>query len=66
MKMVTVSSKAISAVGYAPDTQQLQIKFKQGHTYTYCRVPQHIFDGLLTAVSKGIYYDTKIRDRYHC
>jgi hypothetical protein len=66
MQMITVSSKAISAIGYDPKTQNLQIKFKQGHTYSFCRVPQHIFDGLLSAGSKGTYYYTHIRDRYQC
>ncbi|WP_411727710.1 KTSC domain-containing protein [Methyloglobulus sp.] len=44
----------------------MQIKFKQGHTYTFCRVPQQIFDGLLSARSKGVYYDHHIRDKYPC
>jgi hypothetical protein len=66
MEMIRVSSSAISAVGYDPDTQQMQIKFKQGRTYTFCRVPQHVFDGLLSAGSKGTYYDHRIRDMYHC
>lgn len=66
MEMIRVSSSAISAVGYDPETQQMQIKFVQGRTYTFCRVPQHIFDGLLSAGSKGTYYDNHIRDRYPC
>lgn len=45
---------------------RMQIRFKQGRTYTFCRVPQHIFDGLLGAGSKGRYYDDYIRDRYQC
>lgn len=66
MQMISVSSSAISAVGYEPSTRQMQIRFKQGRTYTFCRVPQHVFDGLLSAESKGRYYDHHIRDRYHC
>ena len=66
MRMIPVSSSAISSVGYDPETQQMQIKFKKGRIYTFCRVPQHIFNGLLTASSKGTYYDRHIRDKYHC
>ncbi|MDY7580121.1 KTSC domain-containing protein [Herbaspirillum sp. RTI4] len=66
MDMIRVNSSAISAVGYDPNTRQMQIKFKQGHTYSFCHVPQSIFDGLLSAGSKGAYYDRHIRDKYHC
>jgi hypothetical protein len=66
MQMISVSSSAISAVGYDPRTMRMQIRFKQGHTYTFCRVPQHVFDSLLGAGSKGTYYDQHIRDRYQC
>lgn len=66
MRMVPVSSSAISAVGYDPSTMQMQIRFKQGRIYTFCGVPPHIFDSLLGAGSKGRYYDHYIRDRYQC
>ena len=66
MQMIPVSSSAINAVGYDQSTSQMYIRFKQGHTYTFCRVPQHVFDGLLAAGSKGTYYDHHIRGRYHC
>ena len=64
--MIRVSSTAINAVGYDPSTQQMQIKFAQGHTYTFCRVPPAVFEGLLHASSKGSYYDSRIKGRYHC
>jgi hypothetical protein len=66
MDMIPVASSAIRAVGYDPTTQRMKIAFVEGHTYDFCRVPQHIFEGLLRAGSKGRYYDTYIRDRYHC
>ena len=66
MQMIPVNSSAISAVGYDQSTMQMQIRFKQGRTYTFCRVPQYIFNGLLSSSSKGGYYDDYIRDRYHC
>jgi KTSC domain len=66
MQMIRVSSSAISAVGYDPDTHRMKITFVQGHTYDLCRVPQHVFDGLLRAGSKGGYYNDHIKDRYQC
>ncbi len=66
MEMIPVRSTAISAVGYDKMTQQMCIKFKQGHSYNFCRVPESIFLGLTSASSKGRYYDDNIKDRYHC
>jgi hypothetical protein len=66
MQMKTVSSRAISSIGYDPQTCVLKIQFKQGRTYDFCGVPQHVFDGLLNAGSHGGYYNDHIRDRYHC
>ncbi|WP_407716438.1 KTSC domain-containing protein [Micavibrio aeruginosavorus] len=64
--MVSVSSSAISAIGYNQQTRRLKIKFKQGDTYDFCGVPQNIFDEFLRASSKGRYYDMYIRDKYQC
>lgn len=66
MQMVPVSSSAISAVGYDPDTQNMKITFTQGHTYDFCRVPRNIYEGLMHAYSKGAYYNDNIKDRYTC
>jgi hypothetical protein len=33
-------------------------------TYEYPNVPEHIFEGLLTADSKGRYYASYIRDQF--
>lgn len=64
--MIPVRSSAITAVGYDPNTQQMCIQFQQGHSYNFCHVPQYIFDGLLSAGSKGTYYNDHIRGRYQC
>lgn len=66
MNMISVSSSAISAIGYDSATQRMKIRFKSGGTYTFCRVPQHVYEGLLSAGSKGSYYDSHVRDRYQC
>lgn len=64
--MVRVISSAIDAVGYEKDKQQLFIKFKQGETYTFCRVPESIHQGLMSAGSKGGYYDSFIKNKFDC
>lgn len=66
MEMVRVSSSAISAIGYDPTTRRMKIRFVQGHTYDFCRVPEKVFNDLLNARSKGSYYNDHIRDRYPC
>ncbi|ELS01212.1 hypothetical protein Xen7305DRAFT_00009140 [Xenococcus sp. PCC 7305] len=66
MNMIPVRSSAICAIGYDSLTRRMQINFHDSGTYTFCRVPQRIFDGFLSASSKGTYYNRYIRDRYHC
>ncbi|SDZ67590.1 KTSC domain-containing protein [Variovorax sp. YR266] len=66
MQMISVNSSAMSAVGYDPERRHMRITFSQGHTYDFCGVPQHIFDGLIRAASKGSYYNDHVKDRYAC
>ena len=66
MEMIPVSSRAIRAVGYDKLTQRLRITFEQGDSYDFCRVPVHIYEGLMRASSKGSFYNDHIRDRYQC
>lgn len=66
MEMISVHSSAIRAVGYDPTTHRMKITFTEGKTYDFCSVPEHIFSGLLSASSKGTYYNDHIRDRYQC
>jgi hypothetical protein len=66
MEMIRVSSSAIEAIGYDPATMQMKIRFTQGHTYNFCRVPESVFSAFLRSSSKGAYYNDHIRDRYQC
>ena len=66
MQMVRVNSSAIEAVGYDPVTRRMKIQFTGGNTYDFCGVPEHIFSGLMSAFSKGTYYNDHIKDRYQC
>jgi hypothetical protein len=67
MEMIRVISRAMVAVGYDKDRQHLYIQFKQGgQIYSYCRVPQSIHQALMSAISKGRYYDDFIKDKFDC
>jgi hypothetical protein len=66
MDMIRVNSSAISAVGYDVTTMRMRIRFAQGETYDFSRVPAYIFQGLLDARSKGTFYNDHIRDKYPC
>lgn len=64
MQMIRVSSKAINAIGYDPQTKVLKITFKKGKVYRFCHVPQSVFDGLTKTYSKGAYYNRHIKGKY--
>ena len=66
MEMIPVRSSAIRAVGYDPVAMRMRILFTQGHSYDFCRVPAHVYNGLMSASSMGSYYNNFIKDRYHC
>ena len=66
MEMQSVASSAILAIGYDESTQQMKIRFKQDEAYDFCRVPKHVFQGLLESNSKGTYYNDYVRGKYQC
>jgi hypothetical protein len=56
-----VVSSVIGAVGY---THVLEIKFASGRVYQYYNVPEKIFQEMLSAESKGKYFNTHIRSKF--
>lgn len=62
---VLVESSAISAIVYDPKSQTLDIEFKSsGEIYRYFDVPDHEYQGLLAAASKGAYLNSEIKPKY--
>ncbi len=55
MEMIHVDSSHIEAIGYDGNQARLEIEFKNGTAYEYYDVPQHIYDELMCADSKGKY-----------
>jgi hypothetical protein len=59
-----VSSTSINAVGYDPQTNHLEIEFKNGRVYRYIDVPPDIYDALMHSESHGEYFNANIRDSF--
>ena len=61
----TVESSVLSSIGYSLDTT-LDLEFRSGAIYRYFAVPSAVFQGLIAAESKGIYFNRSIRNRFPC
>ena len=64
MKLTTVDSSMIHAVGYDAKTKTLEVVFNSGQTYLYAEVSRSVYKGLLEADSKGGYIRNCIIDCY--
>ncbi|HGE72530.1 TPA: KTSC domain-containing protein [Candidatus Poribacteria bacterium] len=64
MKLTTVESSMIHAVGYDPDTQTLEVVFNSGKAFQYYDVPPEVYEELMSAKSKGHYMRNFIIDVY--
>lgn len=60
MKLTTVESSMIHAVGYDPRIRTLEVVFNSGKLYRYEDVPLEEYEGLMAAESKGRYMRTNI------
>jgi len=44
---------------------QMFVTFREsGKTYTFCRVPEGVYEAFISASSKGQYFNDHIKDRY--
>ncbi len=64
MKLETIDSTAIHAIGYDPDLHVLEVIFNTGRIYQFTDVPPEQFEALRQAESKGRYFSEHIRDTY--
>ncbi len=62
--MIPVNSSNLSAVGYDESTATLYISFRHGGTYTYSSVPKSVYNGLMSANSKGTYHKAYIKNSF--
>jgi hypothetical protein len=62
--MPEVKSSVIRRVEYNEDEHALSITFTSGLTYRYERFPEIEYDALLSAASKGEFFNERIKDLY--
>ena len=61
MKRIPLKSTNIVSVGYDSENSVLEVEFRSGSVYQYFQVPEKIFAGLMSARSKGQYFDAYIK-----
>lgn len=61
MKLISVKSSNVVAVGHSGTT--LTVQYKNG-TYQYDNVSRSVFDSLLAAESKGRFMNAEIKGKY--
>ena len=64
MRRVPVRSAAVSAVGYDPATNELDIEFAGGDVYRYSMVPPSVHRELLAAESVGAFVNREVKPYY--
>lgn len=62
--MVAVNSSSIEMIGYAEDTKELFIQFRNGGMYVYERVPAWVHAALMQAESRGNYLNTEVKPNH--
>lgn len=55
-------SSQIAEIGYDLPTKTMQIKFHSGGIYNYWPVGKKLYDGIMSAESKGKYFHANIRN----
>jgi hypothetical protein len=60
---IPVDSTAIAFVAYSADAA-LDVEFTSGATYRYFAVPAQLFHEFLSAESKGVFFNRRIRPCY--
>jgi len=60
----TPESSSIARFRYDEASQTLTVEYKSGSRYNYYDVPQHIFEGMRSADSKGKFLNDQIKGVY--
>jgi hypothetical protein len=61
MERIQVESRNIASIGYDIERSILEIEFRTGSIYQYFGVPQHVYEGLRSAGSKGQFFDLYVK-----
>ncbi len=62
--LTKVNSSIVYAIGYDPDSQNLEVVFRRGKIWLYEDVPRKVYEALMAADSIGHYMRTDIIDCY--
>jgi hypothetical protein len=62
--LTAVESSMIAAAGYDSGTRTLVVLFNNGKAYQYQDVPPEVYQGLMSAESKGKYMRSEIIGTY--
>lgn len=65
MDRQSVESSHIHSIGYEPDEQIMEVKFKDHSVYQYSEVPEHLYIGIMQAESKGGYLHQRIKGKFN-
>ena len=57
-------STVIRRFAYDHSAQELWVEFVTGRRYVYSGVPPQVAQALGSAFAKGVYFNTRIRDRF--
>ncbi len=64
MRLETIISSALHAVGYDRENGILEVIFNTGRIYQYTHVPPDVYQALLDSASPGRYFTENIRDTF--
>ena len=57
-------SSMIQAYAWDPESQELEVVFVKGGTYSYSGVPEHVFEAMKQAPSVGRFFLAEIKGQY--
>ena len=64
VKLAAVEAELIESVGYEDLTHTLYLKFRDGTTLRFQKVPHFRFSGLMSAPRKDAYFKTFIKEQF--
>lgn len=65
MKLIPVeNSSNVQAIGYDPQSREMQVQFKGGAIYTHANVPVIEHAKFVASESKGTHYHNQFRSKY--
>ena len=61
---IRMASTTLAAAAYTASSRQLELEFVDGRRYLYSGVTESLYRDLLSAVSKGTFFNQYIRGRF--